>query len=190
MIGGCLGPPIWPLSRDDKIEIIAALIRHDLSDPDSYLAANLRDFEFYLTIEGDDPSPEELLRLSTGTLSFSEGSAFPRPGINTDVGLHMRMSIHGIKRRISGGFEIEYGFYCGSLCASGNVAIVERVRGSWTISESRLLYISGAPHNKPLNQTRSLASSDRNSAASILRFAKKRPLVPSGDEGYILDLTL
>jgi hypothetical protein len=147
LMAGTTGCSMREFSEQDKLQMVAALVGHDLSDPQSYLAANAPDFVFFLDIEGRDPPGQFLSTLTSPKAEFRAGSEFKE-------GAGMRFSVSTFEPRRFCAVDVGYGFYCGMLCASSNTALLRYSLGRWIVISTQMNWISNAP---PPNKALQLA---------------------------------
>ncbi len=122
----------------DRFEMAEALIRHELSDAKSYMYGN-RKFPFYVSVAGLDIPPEVIANLADTGVSFFPGSAWTAP---TDSKVRMdrimSMNIGILRPRPDGNYDVSFGFYCGSLCGSGNTAVMSHDASGWHVIGSKM----------------------------------------------------
>jgi hypothetical protein len=120
------------LTKVDRLEIAAAILRQQLSD-DSYLHANPMDY--YVTVEGEDLPESFLAPFSTSAIKvFPDSMKGQRHGMSMSIGSFFRM--------YDGRVKVSLTYYCGPLCASGHTIIVERRKEDWHVVSSEMNWIS------------------------------------------------
>ena len=121
-------------------ELAVTIIDHELRTPTSYLIQNINnDPPFYVSVVNDhrlsDPAPEQLTALSSARVKFLPGSTqAPNHGTSLVIGSPrpIGMSI----------YRVNFSYSCGSLCASGNMAILFFDRSHWHVIRAYLTFVS------------------------------------------------
>jgi hypothetical protein len=125
--------------------VMVAVIRHQMASG-GYLASNRMPLYVSLKSPKDDTmidlSPESIQSLGDTGLQLMPGSAWKAPPNGTHVGATMNMGVGTPTRRPDGDYDITFGFYCGSLCASGHKAVLRRDASGWHVISSVMESIS------------------------------------------------
>jgi len=125
--------------------VMVALVRYQATAKDGYVHANR--MPLYVSMSwpaGDrqlDLSAEAIRRLADTGLKLFPGSAWPAGNAPPPLTM-MRMSVGLPMRRQDGDYDVQYGFYCGDLCASWHTAVLRHDAGGWHVLTSRMDGIS------------------------------------------------
>jgi hypothetical protein len=112
-----------------------ALIAHELSE--GYLGENAGFCPCYISVDGSDPSPDVIQRLSRSHLTF-----LPRSSWREETG-GMRIRIGAPEQQLFGlWFSIKYSYNCGMVCGGAGTAAMWRVPGGWRVFRSDLEWIT------------------------------------------------
>jgi len=128
-------------ASDDAVAAAEVLLRHDAATDHTYLHDNGARFRYFITSGGADLPAASLARLRDTGLIFLPGSLWTAEK-GKHVGHDMHVSIGEPEPLPDGSFRITYGFYCGTLCHSGNTAILRHDTSGWRVVSSRLNSIS------------------------------------------------
>lgn len=126
--------------------VMIALVRYQAQSKDGYLHAN--PMPLYVALSWPDGShsldlSEDAIRqLADLGLKIFPASAQTASGGNVPDASRMRMSVGLPMRRQDGHYDVRYGFYCGSLCASSHTAVLRRDAKGWHVLTSRMDSIS------------------------------------------------
>ena len=126
--------------------MMAALLRYELSSKNSYTKAN-SSVRYYVSLQPPgggasiDLPAEVIAELKGMGIIFLPGSAWTPPG-NVISSPNMRMSIAAPLRRPDGKYDVEYSFYCGGLCGSTHIAVMEHDASGWHVITSTMTSIS------------------------------------------------
>lgn len=125
--------------------VMLALIRHQL-ESGGYLASNRMPLYVALKSPKDetmiDLSPESIRSLSDTGLDLMPGSAWKPPQSAGHVGTTMHMGVGTPTRRPDGDYDITFGFWCGTLCASSHTAVLRYDQSGWHVLSSVMTGIS------------------------------------------------
>lgn len=125
---------------------MAALIRYQATAKDGYLRANHMPVYVSLSWPDDrrplDLSKEAIAQLADLGLTLFPGSAAPASAKNAASIGFMRMSVNLPLRRKDGDYDVDYGYYCGMLCASWHTAVLHRDAKGWHVVSSHMNAIS------------------------------------------------
>ena len=127
-----------PAVGDDTLGAAQALLLWQVS---SNRISPTSSMHFSVSIDGHDlPQPVvENLRRSTGIM-FAPGSMFKAEA--NAVGKSWKIHIGKPALRADGNYELTWGYYCGSLCASSNTAILHHDSAGWHVIDSQLRWVS------------------------------------------------
>ncbi len=104
---------------------------------------------FFISINGEDPSDAFIKRFEKSPILVKKLSQSEidrkslNPAIEKATGKSgVRFRVDKIKWRGSNFVEVEGGYFCGALCASGQTFNVHRTQGVWTVTGSTMRWIS------------------------------------------------
>ncbi|MEP7184372.1 MAG: hypothetical protein ABI767_00930 [Rhodanobacter sp.] len=126
--------------------VMVALVRYQANAKDGYLRANR--MPLYVSLywpDGSrslDLSGQAIRQLADTGLKLFPGSASPASQKDVLTEPTMKMSVGLPMRRQNGDYEVQYGFYCGSLCASWHTAVLHRDEDGWHVLTSHMDAIS------------------------------------------------
>lgn len=126
--------------------VMMALIRYQAQAKDGYLRAN--SMPLYVSLgwpDGSrhlDLSEDAIRQLADLRLKVFPASAQPASHETVPGASRMLMSVGLPMHRPDGDYEVKYGFYCGSLCASWHTAVLHRDAKGWHVLSSRMDGIS------------------------------------------------
>lgn len=125
--------------------VMVALVRFQATAPDGYVHANR--MPLYVSMSWPDGvrqldlSPDAIHRLGDTGLQLFPGSAWPSGKHPPDLTM-MRMGVSLPMRRQDGDYDVQYGFWCGTLCASSHTAVLRHDANGWHVVTSRMDAIS------------------------------------------------
>lgn len=125
----------------DMQGVMKAVLRSQLAS-DGYLASNR--MPVYVSIgspRGDraiDLSPESIRDLGEIGGQLMPGSAWQPPPEGMRVGATMRMGLGVPTRRGDGDYDLQFGFYCGSVCGSQHEAVLRHDASGWRVLSSEM----------------------------------------------------
>jgi hypothetical protein len=119
-----------------------ALLLHDAATNHTYLHDNGNRFRYFISVAGSDLPPATMAHLQPTGLTFLPGSSWKKPANGEHVTHDMRLNIGEPRPLPDGSFQIDYSFYCGARCASGNNAILRHDDSGWHVMATRLKTIS------------------------------------------------
>jgi hypothetical protein len=126
--------------------VMVALIRYQLAAKDGYLHANRMPLYVGLSWpEGTshlDLSSDAMHSLADAGLALFPGSAWKTPKGQAVEGSTMVMNVGLPMRRPDGDYDVQYNFYCGSLCASWHMAVMRYDAHGWHVVSSQMQAIS------------------------------------------------
>lgn len=96
--------------------------------------------QIYISLFGDDPSPELLTDLEDVKISALPRSKFK--ATNEDQSAAWKFSVSSIRKNWFGGYTAHAGYHCGSLCAGGTEYQLKRKGNSCAVVARRLLWVS------------------------------------------------
>ena len=121
--------------------VMMALVRYQATSKDGYLHANR--MPLYVSVswpEGSrevDLSSDAIHKLADSGLKLFPGSAWPTPKDGRmPAATSMRMSVGLPMSRPDGNYDVQYGFYCGDLCASWHTAVLHHDASGWHVVSS------------------------------------------------------
>lgn len=126
--------------------VMIALIRYQAAGKDGYLRAN--PMPLYVSLNWPDGrrpldlSQDSIRRLADTGLAVFAGSTAPTPAKNAESNQAMVMGVGLPLRRKDGDYDVNYGFYCGMLCASWHVAVLHHDGKGWHVVSSHMNGIS------------------------------------------------
>lgn len=126
--------------------VMIALLRYQVTAKDGYLRANR--MPVYVSMSWPDGSRQvdlsgDAIRgLADTGLALFPGSAWEAPRSQEPTGVTMRMGVGLPMRRADGDYNVQYGFYCGTLCASSHTAVLHHDAAGWHVVSSRMDAIS------------------------------------------------
>jgi hypothetical protein len=126
--------------------VMMALIRYQAQAKDGYLRAN--PMPLYVSLgwpDGSrhlDLSESAIHQLADLRLKIFPASAQTASQEIVPEASRMVMSVGLPTHRQDGDYEVKYGFYCGSLCASWHTAVLHRDAKGWHVLSSRMDAIS------------------------------------------------
>lgn len=126
--------------------VMTALIRYQATAKDGYLRANR--MPLYVSLSWPDSRrPLDLSEAAIGQLAdlrlkLFPGSAAPASPKNAVSIGFMTMGVNLPLRRKDGDYDVNYGFYCGMLCASWHAAVLHRDAKGWHVVSSHMNAIS------------------------------------------------
>ena len=139
--------PWWslgnPLTVEEQNQLAEDALKYALTH-DTYLSANAKDFPFYLTVRGRDPSPEFLARVSAVGIVFTRGSEMaplPRDVIIVTGRRNMHVYIGEFEIVEPGVARAGLGASCAGLCGSSSVVTARKQNDHWEIEPIRLTSI-------------------------------------------------
>lgn len=127
---------------------MAALIRYQASAAGGYLRAN-RETRLYVSMHSTrDGRPIDLSAATIRSLHdlhiaiFPGSEWLPPKEAGRHVGTEMTLGIRLPTRRADGDYEVQYGFWCGTLCASSHTAVLRYGAEGWRVVSSVMDSIS------------------------------------------------
>lgn len=124
--------------------VMVALVRYQATAKDGYVHANR--MPLYVSMSWPDGkrqldlSPGAIQHLADTGLQLFPASAWPSGKAPTLT--MMRMSVGLPMRRPDGDYDVQYGFWCGDLCASWHSAVLRHDAGGWHVLTSNMDAIS------------------------------------------------
>ncbi len=132
---GCASPGtadgVDPAKRD--LDVCEAVFRYQFEHNASGVQQDAA--AYFLTIRGEDPSPEFLAR-------FAGHRPPVRPGSEFEVGKGLRFRVEGIEWRGDGSARVTGGYYEAGLSSSGNVYTVEPAGDGFEVTANEMKWIS------------------------------------------------
>jgi hypothetical protein len=129
------------LTDADQDQIDLTVFNYILSHQ-TYFSENARDFDFYISLRGHDPTTEFLKAITVQPEKFKPVSTAPGAPMDGMLNRAMRVGI-GTFTEISpdvaqGGINA----YCGGTCGSQNTVTVHKVDGKWEVAtfQMNLIY--------------------------------------------------
>lgn len=125
--------------------VMVALVRYQATAKDGYVRASR--MPLYVSMgwpDGSrqlDLSPDAIRRLADTSLQLFPGSAWPSGKAPPDLTM-MRMGVGLPMRRQDGDYDVQYGFWCGTLCASSHTAVLRHDAKGWHVLTSHMDAIS------------------------------------------------
>jgi hypothetical protein len=123
---------------DDTVAAAQALLRWQVSEHKIAASAT----HYYVSVDQHDLPPEIAAALKDTGIDFLPGSAYKAAAPMPHVSHDWIISIGKAKRQPNGDYQIDWGYYCGTLCASGNTAILHRDASGWHVAESQMHWVS------------------------------------------------
>lgn len=127
--------------------VMVALIRYQATTQGGYLHANDRN-KLYVAMRPPnqgkpiDLSPEAIRSLRDLGRTILPGSRWSSPANPGHIGSEMSMGVGLPRRRADGDYEVDYGFWCGTLCASSHTAVLRHDARGWRVVSSHMTSIS------------------------------------------------
>lgn len=97
---------------------------------------------FYVSVDGHDLPREAIAALKDTGIDFRPTNSFKPENPTQHVGADWRITIGPLVRRDDGDYEVQWGYYCGSLCAARSTAIVRHESSGWRVVSSAWQWIS------------------------------------------------
>jgi hypothetical protein len=125
--------------------VMVALVRYQATAKDGYVHANR--MPLYVSMSWPDGkrqldlSPGAIQSLADTGLRLLPGSVWPSGKAPPTLTM-MRMSVGLPMRRQDGDYNVQYGFWCGGLCASWHSAVLRHDAGGWHVLTSNMDAIS------------------------------------------------
>lgn len=123
------------LTREEILAATAALIRHEFASAaqPSWLSSSE---DYYVSVAGQDLPRDLAASLSRRGYRFHPASEqADHEGTSMNVGKFLR--------RPDGTMQVDYSYYCGPLCASGNTAILKKnAAGEWEVVSTQQHWVS------------------------------------------------
>jgi hypothetical protein len=125
--------------------VMVALVRYQMTAKDGYLRENR--MPLYVSMGWPDGgrqldlSTDAIRSLADTGLQLFPGSAWPTGKAPPDLTM-MRMGVGLPMHRPDGDYDVEYGFWCGSLCASSHTAVLRHDARGWRVLKSHMDAIS------------------------------------------------
>jgi hypothetical protein len=129
----------------DLQDMMVALVRYQATAKDGYVRANR--MPLYVSISWPDSerqldlSADAIRQLADTGLRLFPGSAWPS-GKAPPAATMMRMNVLLPTRRPDGDYDVQYGFWCGDLCASWHNAVLRHDAKGWHVLSSNMEAIS------------------------------------------------
>ena len=121
------------LTDADQDEIDLAVFNYILDHP-TYFSENARDFDFYISLRGHDPTEAFLKAITVQPEKFKPMSSAPGAPRDGMVNRAMRVEIGTFTQTLPGVAEGGIGAYCGPTCGSQNGITVHKFDGKWEVS--------------------------------------------------------
>lgn len=125
--------------------VMVALVRYQATAKDGYVHDNR--MPLYVSMSWPDGtrqldlSADAIRRLAGTGLRLFPGSAWPS-GKPPPAPTMMRMTVGLPMRRQDGDYDVQYGFWCGDLCASWHAAVLRHDAAGWHVLTSNMQAIS------------------------------------------------
>lgn len=116
-------------------DLLEALFRYLFEHNASSGTANRGADSYFLSIRGNDPSPDFLSR-------FEQVKLPVRPGSQFEIGKGVMFRVDEVKRIDGRRVEIEGGYYEARQSSSGNTYVLEKRGGCWRVTADRMHWIS------------------------------------------------
>lgn len=124
--------------------MMVALVRYQATAKDGYVRANR--MPLYVSMSWPDSglqrdlSADAIRQLVDTGLRLFPGSAWPSG--KAPMQQRMRMNVGLPMRRPDGDYDVQYGFWCGDLCASWHTAVLRHDARGWHVLSSNMEAIS------------------------------------------------
>jgi hypothetical protein len=128
-----------PNADQDEMDAAEALLRWQIS---SQQISSDGTTHFFVSVNGHDLPSAVIAKLEDTRLDFQPGSRFKLPDPPPGVGREWKIDIGKAELRSDGTYEIRWDYYCGTRCASGNTAVMQRDSSGWHVLSSHRSWIS------------------------------------------------
>jgi hypothetical protein len=124
---------------DNESAVAEALIRWHIATQKLERNPAVR---LYVSVDGQDLSAQAIQDLRDTGLEFLPQADFKPSDPGAHVGTNWRLHIGKMLLRTDGDYEVNWGYYCGTLCAANSTAIVHHDGSGWHVVKSQLHWVS------------------------------------------------
>jgi hypothetical protein len=125
---------------DDELGAAEALIRWHIAT--QKLEASRGSARLFVSVEGKDLPAQAVEDLRDTGLEYFPHGDFKPSSQDVTVGSNWSLSIGKLVPRADGDYDVDWGYYCGMLCAASSTAVLHHDAGGWDVVKSELHWIS------------------------------------------------